>query len=187
MSDRLYWTPTRCRKVTEAWQKEVNGIQPEVVIQWICRETGMKHVSSPRQLTNATLMFYDEEFGEFYALYLHSGYVRRAIGAWYGSHRIDVDWSVDKFKVQWYQLNKKKTDLKCHEWTTPSGEKRESWWRSVKRIRMPYNAHDMAQTIVRAHKIRHHRNYVNERGFVWPLSRDQWGTDPAKERRELSI
>lgn len=155
MSYDIYWTPTRCKKFSTAWANELNDIQPEVVVQFVCKHTGMEHVTSRRQLMNGTLMFFDREFNEHYALYIRSGYVRRASSAsHYGPHRIgDTNWA-------WYQLNP---------------QRRVDKYRGTIRITFPNDAHELAQRLIRAYKVRHKRNYVNDRGNVWPLRKVDWG------------
>lgn len=145
MNYKLYWTPTRCDRVSRTWAKEINGVKPETVIQFVCAHTGMEHVTTNRQLQNGTLMFYDREFDEYNAIYLPTGYVRRATKAWHGQHLIDArNWA-------WYQLNKQRR----------AGD---GLWRGVERIVHPNDAHALAQRLVQAYQSRHKRCVMTDRG-----------------------
>lgn len=145
MNYKLYWTPTRCDRVSRAWAKEITGVQPETVIQFVCAHTGMEHVTSNRQLQNGTLMFYDREFNEYSAIYLPTGYVRRAASAWSGQHEINGR------PYAWYQLNKqKRVDV--------------GGWKRVERIVHPNDVQTLAQRLVQAYKSRHKRCVMTDRG-----------------------
>ena len=58
-------------------------------IRRIEKETGMKLVSTDRQIDNGTLMFRDTEYNESYGIYPHTGYARR-INRWGGIYQLNA-------------------------------------------------------------------------------------------------
>lgn len=134
-------------KFMESCKNPETAVAATVVIDFVERHTKLKHVSSPRQLNNCTLMFHDEEFNEDYALYLKSGYARRRVNG--------------TFTKAWYQLNHKRLieDLDLRWRGTPGSGR---WIR----ILCPGDAYKLTQILVQAYQVRHKRCVMTNRGYA---------------------